>query len=116
MIIPDHFSESLATVFLGEIYLSSLTQTRIRDPNLLTIDPGTEMEKFKSRIWARRPGSTTLIFGIIYGSIRSRIHSSPDPLCPKPYESYGSGTMPKTSVVNLDLKVNVPPGSVSVII
>ena len=72
MIIPDHFSESLATVFLGEIYLSSLTQTRIRDPNLLTIDPGTEMEKFKSRIWARRPGSTTLIFGIVYGSIRSR--------------------------------------------
>jgi hypothetical protein len=54
MNIPDHFAESLETVFW--VKKNSLIRIRIRD----LLDPGSGMEKFGSRIRDKHPRSATL--------------------------------------------------------
>jgi hypothetical protein len=56
MNIPDHFSESLVTVFWVKIFKFFDADPGIRD----LLDPGSGMKKFGSGIRYKHPGSATL--------------------------------------------------------
>jgi hypothetical protein len=66
MNIPDQFSESLETVFRAKLLKVFDADSDPASVILLTLDPGSRMEKFGSGIRDKHPGSATLTYSKKY--------------------------------------------------